>query len=677
MPQNWLAKLEQAAEGIPDSYPPDNEDLIQPDFSSYYEANRASRIRYWAHELNLLKPPPFSADHFYKLLLDQEEIPLPLSIPFEGRFILFGDLRGAFHSLTRCLKKLASMEIIDSGLAVINPKDRLIFNGNFIGASHTNIELLALLLFLQKKNPQQVIILAGSHEKKGEWRNFDLKRALMTRCRYYSKEFIPLAEEIDSWVAALPEKLIVETPKGEIGILPSEVEHEAPLLAAVRGLLRAYFYSPEIGFEAIPGKKGESAWSVFSSPTYINENLYEFKSDSFALLETRDWKWTHYTKPKHAKAFIHRSYHFLTQDAVEKVARIPRPSTLLGVTLDLSESSLGLGLRLREGIDLAVNQLKQENFSKELRPIYLDDKYTPSLSKQNILRFLKEYKTELIFSPLGTPTTSSYLPLIESGEIAVFFPCSGASIFRRPGLDHIIHFRSSYKLEAQSLIRYAQDQLQIKRFAFFYQNDSYGEAPLKGALELLEKKEGVEWIEASYVRNNPNVEKAAKQIEEFDPEAIFFFSTYAPSRALIHILNVFKLSGKFLFGISFLTDLFRDFCKLKGLNFVISRVVPSFENTEIEMVDKFNREYAARYGGDTPSVDTFEGYINIQLFAELIRRTEGSTRKEDLLAAARSFEDELFLGLKLDYSSQTHELFHSVWVDPGDGSYICFDAEQI
>src|SRR5690606_23514278 len=125
-----------------------------------------------------------------------------------------------------------------------------------------------------------------------------------------------------------------------------------------------------------------------------------------------------------------------------------------------------------------------------------NDKYTPFLSTKNVQRFQEEYKTDLIFSPLGTPTTAACLPLVLEKKILVLFPYSGANIFRQPNLEYMVHLRASYESEARALIRHVDEGLKLKRLAFFYQNDSYGMEPLNAAIELIADRKDIEYITA-------------------------------------------------------------------------------------------------------------------------------------------------------------------------------------
>ncbi len=84
---------------------------------------------------------------------------------------------------------------------------------------------------------------------------------------------------------------------------------------------------------------------------------------------------------------------------------------------------------------------------------------------------------------------------------------------------------------------------------------------------------------------------------------------------MVEKLGVPKLSNLTLMGISFLTDQFRDFVfgignsEGKGLDFIISRVVPNPEDSSIEIVKEYQDEMQREYSRALFDADSLEGYV--------------------------------------------------------------------
>lgn len=681
MTSHLLQQIEDGLKKFPEDVEPNNDDLIFPSFNAYYR--KISRNKFTLRAQKLLESygitakaifSPFNFSELLTHVVAQQAANFvktrEINLSEDTRLIIFGDLQGAAHSLMRSLKKLHDLKVIDSSLILQNANDFLLINGNFIGASHTNFETLIIIFYLMLANPEHVICTQGKPEQLGEWRNFDLKFALKERCRIFDSVGIPLAAPLDTFFDSLPHDIFFAGQRN-IYVTPvrpeSHVIFERKIDAVITGRDRRFYYSFTKGLEEIHSEAGAIEWSQFSAPTYVNQRLYQFHYDAFSILQTHNDEYLVYSRDIHTtEDFAVEKFHLLTGDPFDKVLHSDtRTKLVVGVTMDLSETASILGMRLREGIEIGFHSYNEGAHRFLIAPIFLNDKYTPYLSTQNIAIFREKYQTDLVFSSLGTPTTAACLPLVTKKEIIMLFPYSGARIFRAPELEYIVHIRASYESEARALIKHADETLKLKRFAFFYQNDAYGKEPLNAAIELIKDRPDIEYITASYMRNNPTTHVAAAKIIEFDPEAIFFFSTYAPSCALIHEINVDRLSGKFLLGISFLTDLIRTFCRHRGLEFIISRVTPPQNDRRIPIVNDFYKALSKEGDHTTPSVDVLEGYIAARLFADVVESISGEITKEALWQAFKKMQNYNFRGLSLTFNESTKELYSDVWIDTG------------
>ncbi len=228
-------------------------------------------------------------------------------------------------------------------------------------------------------------------------------------------------------------------------------------------------------------------------------------------------------------------------------------------------------------------------------------------------------------------------------------------------------------------MHYAKNVLFKQRFAFFYQEDDDGYAPLNAAKKTLVEiynipQESI--CEASYQRNTVFVDNAVKIIENYNPDVIFFFSTHPPSQAFIEKLGVQKLSNVTLMGISFLTDRFRDFVsgtvehQGKGLDFIISRVVPNPEDTSIEIIKEYQEEMKREYPRAYFDVDSLEGYINASILLDVLKNIPFPYTHKKIIQKIEQIKNKKFKGLDLDFNPVTRELSENIWLDLGDGSWI-------
>lgn len=722
-----ITDLKQYAALKPEFPSPDNTVILKPDYSSFYRSQQPRElVKFWYYFLCKLgackyisKSILWSAQPF-RLLLEQitaqresagfkTHFIEKLVVPENSRIFVWSDLEGAFHSLTRDLCQLKAKDVISEDLK-LSSDCYFIFNGNCIDRSPYILETLTVILKLLAKNPGRVFYIKGNQEDYSNWYDSGLKQALKTHAQDISSEKIPLESLIARFFNTLPlacyiaswscpqeymrisyntlygdffndqctqsdkisnDFLLEKCPVKRTRFSTFEkASSYQPIKVYITGVEREHFYTPTTGLSFLIPDKGVTSWNVFSGPTYSSIKAFNFFNDAFVEVKVRqliqDWDITlYYQDVRTCAGFKAETYNLFSGRKADAKNAKCLEIIKLGCTLDLSKSSAFLGKRLQEGIHLYMYAI---NYAQELgatyvRPIFLDDKYTPSIARRNVLNFLNIYHTPLIFSPLGTPTTESFLPLAEQNKILILFPYTGAQLFRKPNLTHVINFRTSYTNEAKALVQYAFNELQLKKFAFFYQDDSYGLSALEGARAMLKKLGIEEWLEASYARNNPNVASAAHSIAKFDPEVIIFFSTYAPSSSLMQLLGIPFFANKTLMGISFLTDRFREFLNNKGLKFIISRVTPNPYESSIELVRNYQEAVMKETGAKLLNVDSLEGYINSALFVEILKNIQEPVTPEKIIAFAESMKNYNLKGISLTFNPHTRELSQYLWLD--------------
>ena len=711
---------------------PDTTNLLNPDYSSFHRKitmTGLSRIFIqFLEKFHVFERPLWSAEDFKKALFEglayyehnrpSSDYAVVSNATKESSFFIFGDLHGALHSFARDLNYLHKQGILTSELTIIHPDHFIILNGNALNLSPYTLETFTLVLNLINKNPENVIYIRGKHEDNNFWKEYGLKRELFIRARHLSAEKIPLSEEITKFFGLLPLSFYVKSedqsimqvsyygfekipPSQEIisKIINSESKfitfntqpkkntlHSNVIKSLVKGADRSISYQVTDGLQMLTPELGVNTWSVLSAPTKTFKTIYDFHYDAFVLITAQklssEWTITLYNRDIEIEAQDYQKdvYNLYTGQKInhdlEKGIKIAlKESLLLGCTLDLSKTSATLGKRLQEGLELRINRENQQGGinGHPLKLIFLDDRYTPRIAKQNIVELINIYKTTTILSPLGTPTTESFLPLAEEKKILILFPYTGAMIFRKPSLKNVLHLRTSYATEANALIRYAVEELQARKFAFFYQDDSYGRAPLFAARESLKNYGITEWLETSYLRNNPNIDEPAKKILDHNPDALLFFSTPAPSEALIRKLGINKVANTVFMGISFLTDVFRNFLRSKGLELIMARVVPNPLIPSTEIVQQYHDDMKKFNIVGIPSSDSLEGYMNADVLITVLQSIEDPITNDAIIEKIESIENLAYKGLTLNFDSDTRELLRDVWIDKGNGEWIHFE----
>ncbi|MCK4265150.1 ABC transporter substrate-binding protein [Candidatus Babeliales bacterium] len=716
-----------------DEYPePDNDNLLNPDYTSFHKKHIRSKIgRSFSKlftSLHLKKKAAWSVENFKilleKLVKEREANSLVGDFvqkltPKEGsKLVVWGDLQGAFHSLTRDLVKLEEEGLIDNKLK-IKENSYFIFNGDLINRSPYSLEILTLVMKIIEQNPNNAFYIKGNHESNNYWHDYGIRRELELMAKHLSKEKIPLNNLLGRFFLTLPLALYLKSKDGKSpkfvcinhhakdynglkeeffadfllteddGTLKTfnlskakKSELSVSIKALIKGVSRSNVYIPTEGLTFLPPENGSSSWTLLSSPTKIYQKLYDFNNDAFGIIKVKKklefWIIDFYKQnARDMNGFQMKSLNLLTGEDISKEkedgkaysSKFKKNVVQLGSTLWTSEHG-GLSDAVLKGTSVIVKKVNASGGinGSRLKVIFLDDEYKPAAARKNAKKLLADYNVNIMLSPVGSPTLKAYFDLIKEKKILMMFAVSGGEDFRVPE-DHIVFFRASFHQEATALTKYALETKKLKRLAIFYQDDAFGKSLLKGAQDTFKLAGIKKFLELPYQRRSVNFSKQIKQIKEYSPDGIFFFATDKSSVALIRGLGAHNLVETKLFGCSDLSiKWFGSFLKKLGLSFITVHVVPKPEGSNLEIVKEFKRDVRKMHYPE----DSFllESYINASLAVYILNKVKGEVTKEKVIEIINNIKNFNFKGLTLNLDPNTRSLFHKVWIETEDGELI-------
>ena len=575
-----------------------------------------------------------------------------------------------------------------------------------------NLETLSLVLGLMQANPAEVIYVAGQHEYENYWQSYGLKTELLERISDQS-----FVHYIAQFFAILPRSILLIDKCGKdivrIGNLPSNTQQfnesscsslikklqtgqmkvcmlkksqpNLDVMASIKGGKRLISYAQDPGLVLLPSETAVVTWSVFSAPNRIYQEYFKFFFDAYVVLRIgasfaqstlelyhQDVRYlTGFTKAGTYEVTTGRPVSSKQQMIQEKAPLI------IGCTLSLSKGVAAQGRQVRDGITLCINEQNQKGGIRghRIEVIFMDDEYSPEKARQNVEGFMKRYKKSLsegtlFLGNLGSPTLQAYLDLVKKSEVFVFFPITGAPLFRKPDLRGIVHWRTSYENEAKGLVSYTLKNYPQTTFAFLYQNDSYGLGALEGARKVLEAAGIKGSLEVPYERNSTSFKNAVDKIKASSAQAIGFFSTSFAATEFIRQAGVEYFIGKKLFALSDLAeDSFKRFAHEKGLDMVIAQFSPDPKTSSLQIIQEYR---AALHAQGRTEVDVFmlEGFIAANLMIYILNKSDKDFSHASINKVIASIIDLDFKGLHLSFNEQTRELANLLWLDVGLPEWI-------
>lgn len=323
-----LSSVEQYAAKL-DEYPdPDNDDLENPDFSSYLQ----TRVPSWLSrqlESNIgLRMGGWSASGFKELI--EVVTNMRENAGYHGRFfqtmkphagmrfLILGELHGAFHSFLQDLRDWVKKGFINEKFKILQPDLFIVINGGVASRSPYILETLTLIARLLYVNPERVIFDRGVHEDKERWKHYGLKKELKIRAEHIDPEKIPLAKLMNRFFGTLPlalylidgktdkvlnvvrisnygrdakelsEKNFSAILEGETcAICPIE-KRTSDITIDVRAIIRGEQFLKQAniaqGLVQYGKEEGATSWFLLSAPTGTYRALLQFFYDTYVIL---------------------------------------------------------------------------------------------------------------------------------------------------------------------------------------------------------------------------------------------------------------------------------------------------------------------------------------------------------------------------------------------------------
>lgn len=628
------------------------------------------------------------------------------------RMIVFGDLQGAFGSLVRSLDELERQGIVDNNLFIKKPGYFIIFNSNVIGRGVNSFQTLLLVATLLRNNPDKVFWIRGKYEEEDLLYKYGVGQYLSSQAELCDDAEVCLSRII-RLISTLPLAVYVNYGHGKellrfsgygrgyepiserkMGDFFQEplrdpvaiytIKHTIPSSGPVhvRILLQSLdgiddFKKGNEGLTVVDYSGGAIVWTPFSAPLLLHQKINNFFNDAFSVIElgsslSLTWATLYTHDARSSEPFqMHKRYLLAsgeTLNSQQTAEKIQKQQILLGTTLDLSRGVAFLGQQVKIGIMLVLDHANQQGGiqNKRVQCIIRDDGYSPQLARENIDSLMKDEHIDIFPLTLGSPPSMSSLDLLKKGSVLFLFPLTGAPALRSPDFPGVIHMRASYRDEVYALIPYLIEKLYLKRFAFFYQNDSYGQESLNTAREILKSYGITQWTELPYVRNVTDFKATIAALKEAQPEALGFFSTPAATQELLRQVGVNVLASMRMFGLSTLVDgTFDTLVKNLGLRCIFSRVVPDPATSELSIAKEYRHSFneAGLMLGDF----SFEAFIGTSLLVEVMRSIKGPLTMQAVRSAFESMKQFSFKGLELSFDPQSRSLARNVWLDLGNG----------
>lgn len=309
----------------------------------------------------------------------------------------------------------------------------------------------------------------------------------------------------------------------------------------------------------------------------------------------------------------------------------------IGSTLDLSGPNAVYGDQVKQGLDLAIEELNIKGGikGKKIEINYLDSRSDSKIAVTNTQKLISFNNCSIIIGEISSTATQAMIPVIEQNGAFLFAPASSS-----PNLSNISrNFARNWPsdvAEAVSAANFAKNNFLAKTATIVYVNSDYG-IGLKDKFKNTFLKEGGKVISSiTYNVNTNDFKTIAIKIKQDNSECIYLAGNPKEMGACIKQMREFGINSKVISNTGFLQD---DCLKIAG-KFADGVVVPTPEyspnDTTNKSVFEFYKKFKAKYNQEPTMVNAnaydaiflIKDAIEIQgdnpkKIAELIRNKKG------------------------------------------------------
>ena len=321
------------------------------------------------------------------------------------------------------------------------------------------------------------------------------------------------------------------------------------------------------------------------------------------------------------------------EDSQDTFIGISEDRILFGQSAAFSGPARELGINMRLGILAAFDEANEHGgvHGRVLELQSLDDAYEPEDAIVMTRNLIEQQQVFALIGAVGTPTSRSATPIARSAEVPYIAPFTGAAFLRDNEWDNIINLRASYAQETEEMVARLTSDLGISRISVMYQNDSFGRAGFRGAVQALERR-GMEPTSIGiYPRNTTAVKTALLDLRQGGPEAVIMIGAYEPVARLISWTRRTEMDPVFM-TVSFVgSNALAQELGPDGAGVLVTQVVPFPEDDSLPVVHAYLGALANHDPEAEPGFVSLEGYLAGRLVIAALQQCGADVDRSCLL----------------------------------------------
>nr|WP_295970955.1 ABC transporter substrate-binding protein [uncultured Bacillus sp.] len=298
-------------------------------------------------------------------------------------------------------------------------------------------------------------------------------------------------------------------------------------------------------------------------------------------------------------------------------------SVKIGVNLELSGNVASYGQGIKEGLELAVDEINKEGINgKKIKLIVIDNKSDAAESTSVALKLISQENVSAIIGASTSTNTIAQVQIAQKNKIPIIAPpATSPDITYKDGKLNDYIFRTCFIDPYQGKIsaQYAANELGLKKAAILIDSSSdYSKGLSESFIESLKENGGEVIAKEAYVQKETDFRATLTKIKGKKPEVVYVPGYYEEVGLILKQAKEIGLDVPFIGGDGWDSPKLVEIAGADAVNNVFFTNHYSSSDTD-EKVQKFVQSFKEEYD-KTPDAFNALGYDTGYLLADAIKR---------------------------------------------------------
>ncbi|WP_449622263.1 ABC transporter substrate-binding protein [Robertmurraya sp. Marseille-Q9965] len=316
----------------------------------------------------------------------------------------------------------------------------------------------------------------------------------------------------------------------------------------------------------------------------------------------------------------------------------------IGANLELSGAVASYGEGIKEGIDLAIEEINAAGGidGKELEVVPVDNKSEGSEATNAAIKLVNQDKVTAIIGSATSGNTKAQTQIANDGKTVLITP-SGTADDLTLGTDGKVIdyvFRTSFidSFQGKVAANFA-NELGIKNAAIYADNASdYAKGLAKSFKETFEAAGGKVVAEESYIADDTDFRSTLTNLKSANPEFIFIPGYYEEVGLIVKQARELGIDVPLMGADGWDSPTLIELAGAENLNNTFITNHYSSGDPD-ETIQKFVEAFSKKYDGAKPDAFNALGYDSVYLLVDAMERAGTTTDKEKIKDALAETKD--------------------------------------